>query len=63
MVKESKQLDQTKKLMAALVRMPPKPHEEIMKVGKPKREASEPAPRPSSRQKVGKNRSSSKAGG
>jgi len=29
-------LEQTKRLMGALVRMPPKPHED-MKVGKPKR--------------------------
>jgi len=29
----SKTLDQTKKIMSALVRMPPKPHEE-MKLGK-----------------------------
>jgi len=33
MAKSSKDIEATKKLMAALVRMPPKPHED-MKVGK-----------------------------
>ena len=34
MAKPQKELDDTKRLMGALVRMKPKPHEE-MKVGKP----------------------------
>lgn len=47
-------LDKTKNLMGALMRMKPKPHEE-MKVGKkPKREAGKPAPRKGSRQKINK---------
>jgi hypothetical protein len=33
MAKDSKEMEQTKRLMGALVRMKPKPHEE-MKVGK-----------------------------
>jgi hypothetical protein len=35
----SQQLDQTKRLMGALVRMKPKPHEE-MKVGKKRKRAT-----------------------
>ncbi len=54
MAGDRKTLDETKRLMGALVRMKPKPHEE-MKVGKKaKREPSKPGPRPSSRQKIGK---------
>jgi hypothetical protein len=50
-----------KRVLGNLLKAPPKLQSEI-KVGK-KREASEPASRPNSRQKVGKNRSSPKAGG
>lgn len=56
-------LGETKRLMGALVRMKPKPHDE-MKVGKkPKQGIGRPTPRPSSRQKINKSRSSPKAGG
>lgn len=48
-------LNQTKRLMGALVRMKPKPHEE-MKVGKTKREVGKPTSRPSSRKKSDENR-------
>jgi hypothetical protein len=54
MAKSDDELSGTKRLMGALVRMKPKPHEE-MKVGK-KREAGSPASRPSSRKKSGENR-------
>jgi hypothetical protein len=54
-------LKDTKRLMGALVRQPPKPHDE-MKLGK-KREPSKPSPRSRSRQKVDKNRNGPKAGG
>jgi hypothetical protein len=47
MTKESKDFDETKRLMGALVRMKPKPHEE-MKVGKrvatPKRKPKKAKP-------------------
>lgn len=63
MAKTPKQddLDDTKRLMGALVRMKPKPHEEL-KLGK-KRELGKPSPRPRSRQKKDKSRNSPKAGG
>jgi hypothetical protein len=37
MTKDSKEIESTKRMMGALVRMKPKPHEE-MKVGKKRRE-------------------------
>ena len=44
MAKSSKDIEVTKKLMAALVRMPPKPHEE-MKLGKDERTKKTARPR------------------
>jgi hypothetical protein len=47
-------LKETRRLMGALLRMKPKPHEE-MKVGKKlKKGSGKPNPRPSSRQKINK---------
>jgi hypothetical protein len=43
---EKKRLEETKKLMGALLRMPPKPHIE-MKLGKPKRPKDRAAKRDS----------------
>lgn len=61
MANEKKVLEEAKALMGALVRMKPKPHEE-MKVGK-KREPAEASPRSRSTQKINKNRKSPKASG
>lgn len=60
MVKKS-DLEETKRLMGTLVRMKPKPHEN-MKVGK-KRELAEVSPRSRSAQKINKGRKSPKASG
>lgn len=49
MAKSTPNFEKTKALMGALVRMKPKPHED-MKVGK-KREPGKPSPRSTSRQK------------
>jgi hypothetical protein len=61
MAKSKDDLSGTKSLMGALVRMKPKPHEE-MKVRK-KREPTEVSPRSRSTQKINKNRNSPKARG
>jgi hypothetical protein len=39
-----KELDETRRIMGALVRMPPKPHDE-MKLGKPRGKKAKPAKR------------------
>jgi len=43
-------LEEAKRIMGVLVRMPPKPHDE-MKLGKRKRRPAEASPRPASRKK------------
>jgi hypothetical protein len=45
MAKDTPELDAAKRLMGALIRMPPKPHEE-MKIGKPR---AKPAKSPKAR--------------
>jgi hypothetical protein len=63
MADTKKDLDETKRLMGALVRMKPEPHEEMKVKKRTKAASDESNARPRSRQKINKNRKSPKASG